>query len=297
MESGIKRRRRARERKTMGLFDGVLIASDIDMTFLSSQGQVLARNAESIRAFCADGGRFCFATGRTHCSLEQLIPGIGALANTPCILSNGSYVCDLRTDKIENEIALDPAAALPFFTRIAALFPQVGFRISIGDEFYVPIETERMQSELGLYRGHLHPVPLTKVPPQGWNKVVFHGTPEQLLAVRAAMEEDEHVGAFAIMHSSPVLLEVLSRGASKGVQLRYLKEKYSRCGIPITTYGIGDYENDLPLLLAADVAVCPANAQQCVKEKSALCVCSNDDGAIADLIDRIARQRRKEKNA
>ena len=236
----------------MGLFDGVLIASDIDMTFLSSQGQVLARNAESIRAFCADGGRFCFATGRTHCSLEQLIPGIGALANTPCILSNGSYVCDLRTDKIENEIALDPAAA---------------------------------------------PVPLTKVPPQGWNKVVFHGTPEQLLAVRAAMEEDEHVGAFAIMHSSPVLLEVLSRGASKGVQLRYLKEKYSRCGIPITTYGIGDYENDLPLLLAADVAVCPANAQQCVKEKSALCVCSNDDGAIADLIGRITKQRRKEKNA
>ena len=275
----------------MGLFDGVLIASDIDMTFLSSQGQVLQKNAERIRAFCAEGGRFCFATGRTHCSLEQLIPGIGTMTNAPCILSNGSYVCDLHTDEIENEIALDPKAAQPFFERISALFPSVGFRISIGDEFYVPIETERMQSELRLYRGHLHRVPLSEVPRQGWNKVVFHGTPEELFAVRQAMTEDAHAEAFAIMHSSPVLLEVLARGASKGVQLRYLKEKYSRSGTQVITYGIGDYENDLPLLLAADVAVCPANAQQSVKEKSALCVCSNDEGAIADLIDHIERQR------
>ena len=96
---------------------------------------------------------------------------------------------------------------------------------------------------------------------------------------------------------SSLTFEPAQFGKYGSLRLRYLKEKYSRCGIPITTYGIGDYENDLPLLLSADVAVCPANAQQCVKEKSALCVCSNDDGAIADLIGRITKQRRKEKNA
>ena len=275
----------------MGLFDGVLIASDIDMTFLDSDGKIVPVNAAYIRSFTKQGGRFCFATGRTHCSLERLIPGIGALTSAPSILSNGSYVCDLRTGKIENEICMDTAAAYPFLERLTSLYPQVGFRLSVADEFYVPVLTPQMERELALYEGHIHLCTLSQMPRSGWNKIVFHGTAEVLAAVRTSMLQDKASTRFAIMKSSPSLLEVLAKDASKGVQLRYLKGKYAAAGTPVTTYGIGDYENDLPLLRAADVAVCPENAQQKVKDTCAFRVCSNDSGAIADLIRMIGAQR------
>ena len=41
------------------------------------------------------------------------------------------------------------------------------------------------------------------------------------------------------------------------------------------------------MLKAADVGVCPANALSVVKEVADLCLCSNEDGVIADLIEHI----------
>jgi hydroxymethylpyrimidine pyrophosphatase-like HAD family hydrolase len=70
--------------------------------------------------------------------------------------------------------------------------------------------------------------------------------------------------------------------------LRVLKQSYEiLTGAPMKVYGVGDYENDLALLGAADVAVCPANAQDKVKQISDMILCSNDQGVIADLIERI----------
>jgi hydroxymethylpyrimidine pyrophosphatase-like HAD family hydrolase len=75
------------------------------------------------------------------------------------------------------------------------------------------------------------------------------------------------------------------KGCSKGNMLRVLKETYEiLTGHPIKVYGVGDYENDLSTLSAADVAVCPANAHAAVKGISDMVLCSNDDGVIADLI-------------
>jgi hydroxymethylpyrimidine pyrophosphatase-like HAD family hydrolase len=50
---------------------------------------------------------------------------------------------------------------------------------------------------------------------------------------------------------------------------------------------VGDYENDLALLGAADVAVCPGNAVDSVKAISKYMVCHCKDGALADMIDLI----------
>ncbi|MBQ7398681.1 MAG: HAD hydrolase family protein, partial [Clostridia bacterium] len=58
-------------------------------------------------------------------------------------------------------------------------------------------------------------------------------------------------------------------------------------GHPVKVFGVGDYENDLALLGAADVAVCPANAHAAVKKISNMVLCSNDEGVIADLIERL----------
>jgi hydroxymethylpyrimidine pyrophosphatase-like HAD family hydrolase len=50
---------------------------------------------------------------------------------------------------------------------------------------------------------------------------------------------------------------------------------------------VGDYENDLALLSAADVAVCPKGSHEAVRKICDMELCSNDDGVIADLIEKL----------
>lgn len=50
---------------------------------------------------------------------------------------------------------------------------------------------------------------------------------------------------------------------------------------------VGDYTNDLELLQEADVAVAVANALPEVKQVADHVICSNDEDAIAYLIDEL----------
>ena len=52
---------------------------------------------------------------------------------------------------------------------------------------------------------------------------------------------------------------------------------------------ITDYENDIDMLRAADFACCPSNSLQAVKDFCSVHLCSNDEGCIADLINRIEK--------
>ena len=50
---------------------------------------------------------------------------------------------------------------------------------------------------------------------------------------------------------------------------------------------IGDYFNDESMLRQADIAACPSNAAQGIQEICQLITCSNNDGAVADLIEQL----------
>ena len=50
----------------MGKFDGVLLVSDFDDTFLGSDRTVPVRNYRALEYFLSEGGYFTIATGRAH---------------------------------------------------------------------------------------------------------------------------------------------------------------------------------------------------------------------------------------
>ncbi len=60
-----------------------------------------------------------------------------------------------------------------------------------------------------------------------------------------------------------------------------------KLGHPVTTIAVGDQENDLPMLGAADMAACPENATAAVKAACKIHLCHHDEGCIADLIERL----------
>ena len=54
-------------------------------------------------------------------------------------------------------------------------------------------------------------------------------------------------------------------------------------------YAVGDYENDIEMLKASDVSVCPANAMEYVKKSADMTLCDCNGGVIADLVEIIER--------
>jgi hydroxymethylpyrimidine pyrophosphatase-like HAD family hydrolase len=94
---------------------------------------------------------------------------------------------------------------------------------------------------------------------------------------------------FEYSMSSPRFFELQKRGCTKATGLRFVAEYLEKkLGHPVTTVAVGDQENDLPMLMAADIAACPANAVEAVKAVCTLQLCDHDEGCIADLMGKLA---------
>lgn len=81
-------------------------------------------------------------------------------------------------------------------------------------------------------------------------------------------------------------MEFNAANATKGHALRFIKEYLGNIH---TAVGIGDYENDIPLIKMADIGAAVGNAMDCVKRCADLVVKSNKEGAVRDLIEKLLR--------
>ena len=72
-----------------------LIVTDIDDTLLPHDGEIPKRNLEAIHRFQQKGGKFTFATGRSHYHCAELYKTLGI--NVPSAQNNGAYIYDCTT--------------------------------------------------------------------------------------------------------------------------------------------------------------------------------------------------------
>lgn len=276
----------------MKRYEGKMIVTDLDGTFLGSHGALVPRNLEAVTRFCQEGGLFTFATGRHHDHLLEVIPDLRKLVNIPAIVANGSYLYDYATDRVLLEVFMDTD-----LTRKALLYARhyhsrVGFRVTTPQGFLTDGRTDYMQRFIAYsaqFRSYVVEVaPVERWIQRLWYKVVFRGACEDLDALMLDLKE-QFGDVFEYNKSSETYFEMQRKGCSKGKMLTVLKKTYERlAGIPITAYGVGDYENDLTLLQAADVAVCPANAQEQIKAVADWQLCDHNEGVIADLIGKLS---------
>ena len=73
----------------MGIFDGCLLACDIDGTLMSS-GYINPRNVEKIEYFMSEGGSFSIATGRSVGAISDVINSLKRFS--PSIVFNGCII-------------------------------------------------------------------------------------------------------------------------------------------------------------------------------------------------------------
>ena len=250
-------------------------------------------NLQAIERFKAGGGHITAGTGRIPTNIRKGIPNCGELFNAPAITANGAFIYDLTADVCLKSTPMDPEATLAAARLVESLNPNVGMRVSTGKSFLVnrdrlnPAILRDIGGDPDTYAGDVLPLSAWQTEGAQWYKMVFRGEYEDLISIRPAVEA-AFGDTFEYSVSSPHFFELQRKGCTKATGLRFVAERLAEeLGHPVTTVAVGDQENDLPMLLAADVAACPDNAVEVVKAVCDLRLCHHDEGCIADLIGRL----------
>lgn len=275
----------------MAKYCDVLISSDYDRTLTAPDSSIPDKNLEAIQYFIANGGAFTVNTGRTIPSFSQKMDIVPM--NAPVLLYNGSaaYDIDNKEFMFAHEIDLNWVEVRK---KILDKYPSVLFEFQGAKAHYLfrknamweaLCESNHYIWEYANIGDNLGPFLKFCV----YGKITeptidhfFHGTEEEI-AMMDNLEQwlnDEFGEKCVVTRGADLYIDVQPIGVSKGRSAQELKErlgkKYLIC--------IGDAENDISMLDAADYAFCPSDA--IIKERyTNVSACA--DGALADLIYRV----------
>lgn len=251
----------------MGKFSHVLFASDFDHTLSDLHDQIPPENLAAIDAFIAQGGAFTIASGRSIPTLRPkaaLVP-----TNAPCIAYNGAVCFDYQTGTISGLEPLPPES-LELVAALRARFPDERVELQTERAHYAYGDDPNRDAYLRacgtpFVRGGADvPQPWLKIAVYGrFARPVFDVSATVAPQVRAHFEEiarfaaDWGAGRCTAIRSGPRIVEIFSARCSKGQATRALAGRMGRSVLVCA----GDAPNDRSMLLEADLAFCPADAE------------------------------------
>lgn len=271
----------------MSKFDSYVIISDLDGTFFGEKATILSQNLEAIQYFKNNGGKFTFATGRDYKILEHQFSSLLQIPNCPGILCNGVYLYDFQNKNTAYNLEIDKEELLNIIKLIKEKVPESTFRISFQNGFLCSSENKLPFSEE--LRSFFDPIltydNLEKYLDIPWYKLVYcyvkdDMCPENWIPRIKSIVENICFKQLDFIPSADHLLEFLPKGAGKGLALKHLRKLYPDRKMIC----VGDYDNDIDMLTAADIAACPENALEKVKNICSIHLCHHNSGCIADLI-------------
>ena len=273
----------------MKKFEKIIIVTDLDGTFLDDGENVVARNLEAIEYFKANGGHFTVATGRVALHAAGAVPNIEGLVNMPAVTCNGACIHDFLSGEAVTTHEVPLADALAVVDFVHSEYPSAGIRVSVKDYCFASTPDDLKNPYLAYDMERYGDTRNFIAPTDEWHSLTIYKVVVRIDAdiIDEAMARISAVfgDKFSATQSWPTIIDLQPVGVNKGSSLMdYVR---SFLGEDYTVYACGDYLNDAEMLLAADVAVCPSNAHPEIKNISDLCLCSNNEGLIADLVERI----------
>ena len=256
-----------------------LVVCDMDNTLLTAQTGIPSCNMETVKLFCALGGRFTIASGRT---VESVGRYVGELPLTaPAITNGGGVLYDYSAKKVISSKTLPKIAARRALEDIRARFPKIGVEIMADNGRIYVIRANKYTHEHTLYERLRYVVSdFTDVPGE-WNKVLFTADPDVIAGVQSYMRFREYPGVYFVP-TNTMYYEIMPENVSKASGLRELA---GRLSIPMeNTIAIGDYFNDLDVMRAAGYAVAVGNAPPEVKDAADEVTGACLDGGVAQFL-------------
>lgn len=265
----------------MGKFDGYLLCTDIDGTLVADNQTVSAENTEAIEYFKREGGKFTIASGRIWTSMARFFEF--ARPNLPVISHNGAVIYDVEHQESVYEKVL-PENAVEVVEYVDRKFAFSGIEIYTSEGLYFCKENQETKRHFA-FENLNYSVKKYQDIPKPWQKVIFVQESEQTKLVRQDLKRSRFFLNYSFVQSAGFFYEMLHKEASKGNAILHLAEQNQidrSCII-----AIGDNDNDVSMLNAAGISYAVENAFPAPKAAADHIAPSNNNSAIAYVIDQI----------
>ena len=253
----------------MAIFDGIAILSDMDGTLLNNR--ILHKEQlKALRYFTENGGLFCPATGRAESFLFKNYPELPL--NSYCIVKNGTAIYDTSSKTYIWKHPLDRQALyrLEHLLQQFDTITKVAFHTEY-EYFDFDVDQPNLKEKIwGI------DAPLFKI----------------VLAVKPPFAHDiakycEQFDDYQHFCSSDFLFEIIPLQTGKGVCTQKLRDFFP----PNTTIiGIGDYENDISLLQAADIGVAVSGGYEPLKNHARWIAPPIEEHPVAWLVNYLEKE-------
>ena len=264
-----------------GKFSGYLLVSDMDATLLCDDHSISEKNRQAIEYFIENGGRFTVATGRMVEAVRAYLSKFSI--NAPAVLHNGAKIYDYDTDKplFEKFIEEERKQAI---RRVYEDFPDVGLEVYSDEIVYVYRKCEETKRFLTRNYEVVYELP-EEVWTKPWIKVLLIGE-KPLIDKYEPIYRAKYDSGYAV-RSGDKYLDVVANGVSKG---KGLLETAKLLNIDRSKIiAVGDNLNDISMLEAAGISYAVENGSDSVKNAADYIAPSNNNDAIAHIIEHIKR--------
>ena len=266
----------------MKKFEGILICTDLDGTLLRDDKSISKKTLEKIEYFKSEGGYFTFITGRMPFFVKNIYDVIDPNAPFGCI--NGGGIFDHREMKYLWTTEL-PKEAMELVRAVDEAVDGIGIQVNTFEKIYFSrnnLAMEHFRAATGMpnLEGHYDDVE------EPVAKIVFGDTREEaIMAIKRVLDTHPKTEKFDYIRSERTLYEILPKGINKGAVLPRFSEIL---GIdPKRIVAVGDYNNDVAMIRDAGVGIAVANATDEAKAVADYITVSNEEDAIAKIIDDI----------
>ncbi len=266
----------------MGKFDGILFVTDLDGTLLKHDQSISKENIDAIEYFKANGGKFTIVTGRVPVALAGIDEIVKPNAPIGCV--NGGGIYDLEQRKLVWAQIAD-RKILDFLAYADEVMPEVSHQVNTTENIWFTKNTEAMEhfrkatkvDNLTCHYSEINEPIL---------KIVFSDLDaEKISKLSVLLESHPLMSEFDGVSSEPILYEVLPKGISKGVVIPKLCDMLD-IGID-KTVAVGDNNNDVTMLKTAKLGYAVANASDAAKQAADRITVSNEESAIAKIVEEL----------
>ena len=254
----------------MGIFDGVMILSDLDGTLLND-AKLSEEHLKALRYFADNGGSFCPATGRNESYLFENYPLLPV--KDYCIVKNGTAIFDCQQKKyiwyrsVGTEVIDRVFYLLDLFSEVE--------KVTV----HTLSQTTEYEPKASDFKKQLKSI----------NEEIL----KVVLIAEAAVCDNmqQHCCDFAdfqYVRSCATLLELFAHGADKGICLEKLRSLMPE----ITCFiGIGDFYNDIALLKESDIGVAVESDCKTLQKYADWVAPPIEEHPIAWLVDKLENER------
>ncbi|MBR5587120.1 MAG: HAD family phosphatase [Clostridia bacterium] len=268
----------------MKKFENILLITDIDGTLVDYSWKISEENKAAAKYFMENGGTFTYATGRqvpvTQMIIDQLRP------NAPIISYNGTAIYDYSENKYLWMSPLDQSVEDIIYD-VMENCPLTNIEINTPTGLYlvtdIPGNMERYRQLSDMFEKVDSPESVARP----WLKIVFAMTDEYMSTVRGHISKQPYFKDFQFSQSASWLYELLSKGTNKGTALPKLKEIL---GNKHKVIAVGDNENDIEFLQAADVGYAVADGSPLLLKHCNNLTVPLHDHVLADIVSKLDKE-------